>query len=269
MLQKIVEAHGGKLPDDVHVGFQNTGREHPKTLRFINECGQRFGANVVWMEYCRIWGQPDDAPHFKIVSYETADRTGEPFKAMLRYYAAYRAAKGEDIPLPSIANRMCTAYLKIKTSEKWMQSMGYEEWDSIVGIRADEPKRHKKMMEANERGYQRYYNVLPLWEAGVTQEHVQTHWAAMPFDLGIHSDDGNCDGCFLVHQDKLIRRFRRDPSRADFWIGLEEWSGKRFRIDRPGYKELKFVAMEMNKQMDAFPETLPSGEEDIADCICG
>ena len=29
MLHNIIQAHGGKLPDDIHVVFANTGKEAP------------------------------------------------------------------------------------------------------------------------------------------------------------------------------------------------------------------------------------------------
>lgn len=40
-----------------------------------------------------MYGQPDDAPWYKIVDFETASRNGEPFTMMLEYYQAYRKAE--------------------------------------------------------------------------------------------------------------------------------------------------------------------------------
>jgi len=36
MLWKILEAHSGKLPADVHAFFQNTGKEREQILVFID-----------------------------------------------------------------------------------------------------------------------------------------------------------------------------------------------------------------------------------------
>ncbi len=41
MLWRILQAHGGTLPDDVYVTFANTGKEREETLRFVYECGSR------------------------------------------------------------------------------------------------------------------------------------------------------------------------------------------------------------------------------------
>ena len=55
MLFKILEAHGGTLPDDVHVCFANTGKEREETLRFVHECATRWGVRVRWLE--RAYGR--------------------------------------------------------------------------------------------------------------------------------------------------------------------------------------------------------------------
>ena len=113
MLWKILEAHGGKLPEDVHAFFQNTGKEREETLVFIDAIAKHWGLNIVWMEWCRVYGQPDDAPWYKIVDFETASRNGEPFTMMLEYYQAYRKAE-KNLPavLPNFSNNMCTDALR-------------------------------------------------------------------------------------------------------------------------------------------------------------
>jgi 3'-phosphoadenosine 5'-phosphosulfate sulfotransferase (PAPS reductase)/FAD synthetase len=50
MVYKILEAHGGQLPADVHLFFQNTGKEREETLIFIEEMAKRWGVHVTWME---------------------------------------------------------------------------------------------------------------------------------------------------------------------------------------------------------------------------
>lgn len=84
MVYKILEAHGGTLPPDVHLFFQNTGKEREETLVFIDQIAKRWNVNIVWMEWCRVYGQPDDAPWYKLVDFETASRNGELLKDELR-----------------------------------------------------------------------------------------------------------------------------------------------------------------------------------------
>lgn len=56
MVYKILEAHGGVLPPDVHLFFQNTGKEREETLAFIDQIAKRWNVNIVWMEWCRVYG---------------------------------------------------------------------------------------------------------------------------------------------------------------------------------------------------------------------
>jgi hypothetical protein len=51
MLRHILDAYGGQLPKDVIPCFANTGKEMPQTLDFVQECGERWGASIVWLEY--------------------------------------------------------------------------------------------------------------------------------------------------------------------------------------------------------------------------
>ena len=266
MVYKILEAHGGTLPSDVHLFFQNTGKEREETLVFIDQIAKRWKVNIVWMEWCRVYGQPDDAPWYKLVDFETASRNGEPFTMMLEYYAAYRKdVKNLPPVLPNFSNNMCTAYLKVKIGEKHMRAQGYTEWDCVVGIRYDEQKRYHRMMAANDRGGTRWENVCPSYTAGVTKEDVSAFWAAQPFDLGMDSDFGNCDLCWKKNEGKLIKTIMDDPSRVIWWSGTEERFGQVFRQDRSDYKTMGWSAEQRSRQTDFDFDYLA---EDI-DCFCG
>ena len=269
MVRRIQLAHGGQLPPDVHPLFENTGKERLETLDFLHEMDQRWRTGIVYLEWCREYGQPDDAPWFRVVDYKTASRNGEPFDMMLDYYARYRR-EVKDLPpiLPNFSNNMCTAYLKIKVAEKYMRSLGYDSWDSIAGIRYDEPARYHRMMAANDRGGSRAEYYTPLYLDRVTKEDVAEFWSQQPFDLGIDSDFGNCDLCWKKSEDKLYRAIIEDPSRVLWWSGTEEKFGQVFRQDRPKYAHMGWYAERMAKQ-DAFDfEAAGLISEDI-DCFCG
>jgi hypothetical protein len=50
----------------------------PQTLDLVQECGERWGVNIVWLEY-----NPTLPEKFEIVSHRTASRHGEPFERVL------------------------------------------------------------------------------------------------------------------------------------------------------------------------------------------
>ena len=79
LLRQILDAYGGRLPEAVVPVFANTGKEMPETLDFVRECGERWGVDIVWLEYNP--GLPDK---FEIVSHGTASRQGEPFERSTR-----------------------------------------------------------------------------------------------------------------------------------------------------------------------------------------
>jgi 3'-phosphoadenosine 5'-phosphosulfate sulfotransferase (PAPS reductase)/FAD synthetase len=286
MLYHILDAHNGELPDNVYVTFQNTGKEREETLVFIHEIENRWGLKIHWLEYNREWQSPDagrheiekiisdllpiteyeidiQAMHFKEISFETASRNGEPFKAMLDYYKDYRREiKGEPAILPNPTNRMCTDRLKIKIAAQFMRQF-YSNWDAIIGIRYDEPRRYHRMMSANEKKLNRWQTSCPMYESRVIKEQVNEFWSKQSFDLGMHSDFGNCDLCFLKHESKIMRALTENPTAADWWVEQEFHTGQVFRRDRPNYRQLKWYAEQMGSQ-----ESFEFGE-DLADCMCG
>ena len=103
MLEHIVAAYGGTLPDDIAVVFANTGLEHPATLDFVDTCSKAWGVDIAWVEY--DW----DAPHrTRIVDHRGASRGGEP-------YAALIDRKGF---APSVGIRFCTGFLYVELDIK-------------------------------------------------------------------------------------------------------------------------------------------------------
>jgi 3'-phosphoadenosine 5'-phosphosulfate sulfotransferase (PAPS reductase)/FAD synthetase len=265
MTEQIVKAYDGKLPEDVFLNFNNTGKEREETLVFVNSLSKRWGVPITWIEFDATYGM---GLSWKIVDFETASREGEPFDKVLTYYARLRdEEKAEPAILPNPVNRMCTDRMKIKASAWWMKGKGYDEWDAIMGIRADEQKRAARMMADDKN---RWTNVLPMYTSGVVQADVQAYWASQDIDLGIHSDMGNCDLCFLKHERKILRAIRKEPWRAVWWIKKEEETGQPFRRDRASYRQLAWTAEQMNKQMrfDDFPPSQDE-EESAVDCVCG
>ena len=103
--------------EDYIVTFQNTGKEMPATLDFINECDKRWSLNVVWVEY--RYGN-----NFEIVNYKTASRNGRPFDELIAWKKGF---------LPNTMMRFCTDQLKIQTSKRHLKSIGLKEWTIYNG----------------------------------------------------------------------------------------------------------------------------------------
>lgn len=243
MLKQILDAHGGALPDDVHVCFANTGKEREETLRFVYECGVRWGVRIRWLE--RQWPgrTTDHAKHFSEVGFNSASRRGEPFAELIRRKQY----------LSSAGMRYCTTELKVRVMKHFMLAQGHTHWLNAVGLRGDEMDRVFKQFEMNAAKKQRWSTVMPMATkaAGmVKQRDVQAFWAAQDFDLGIHSADGNCDLCFLKHRNSRMRRIRQDPVAADWWIEQERVA-KCSMKDEHGEHNARFDADESIAQLRA------------------
>jgi 3'-phosphoadenosine 5'-phosphosulfate sulfotransferase (PAPS reductase)/FAD synthetase len=295
MLRRMLEAYNGKLPDDTIVCFQNTGDEDERTLAFVDRVSREWGVPIVWLEYTEEFNYTDymraggaiserrkkrdltDPKEwgFSVVNFETASRNGEPFDKMLDYYAAYRKQIKDKPPiLPNVAQRVCTSYLKIKISQRYMEVLGHKEYDAFLGIRADEPRRHARMMAANDAELNRFVNVTPLYDAGVTKDEVKAYWNAQPFDLEIdpNSDEGNCRYCFLKSKAKLVKIMSKHivankgvvPADLLRMINREKRTGQTFRRDRPRYEDLAVEAMSYTGE--TFADAV---DEPIIDCFCG
>jgi len=207
MLYKTLEAYDGKLPDDCHVMFQNTGREMPETLDFVHECQTRWSVPITWLEF----RMNDDG--YDEVSHNSASRDGEPFLALIakKNYAPNRVA------------RFCTQDLKVRPAKKWMMAHGYEHWNAVIGFRADEERRTKGKTADRER----WDCIYPLYHAGVTKRDVEAWWSKQDFDLRLpvingQTPTGNCDGCFLKSEKNRAWLARYMPERAEWWAKVED-----------------------------------------------
>ena len=204
LLKMLLDHFGGTLPPDWRVVFANTGAEFPQTLDFVQECSERWGVDVQWLEYI------PEKPLFRAVDHATASRAHEPLEALIvkRQYT------------PNAVARFCTAELKVLCSARYLRSLGWERWTNILGIRADEPRR------AKPAGKVRWMNAYPLVGEGVTAMDVSEFWEAQDFDLRLPNHRGvcwmgNCDGCFLKSEAKLALFQKLYPERAAFWERME------------------------------------------------
>ena len=257
MLYKILEAHQMSLPEEAVVCFANTGKEDEATLKFVHDCSVNWNVPIVWLEYIEAEESKD---RFKVVTYETASRNGEPFEAVIRKKSY----------LPNPVTRFCTIEMKIRTIANYLLSIGmcekrsHGEYMSWVGIRADEPRRAAKIPRDR----------TPLVAAGVTKEMVGDFWRNQSFDLELPNINGvtyhgNCDLCFLKGASQTMSLITEKPERAVWWAKMEALAlalaskpdGARFRKDRPSYASMMQFTKDQTDMFDPNEETIA--------CFCG
>jgi hypothetical protein len=254
MLWKVLQAFDGTLPDGVVVSFQNTGLEHPATYTFVNEVAQRWGVNIVWLEYT----YEDSHIGFRVTDFENASRAGEPFSALLR--------EKQFLPNPRI--RFCTQELKIRTLDRYLAGLPAfsDGWTAAIGLRADEPRRAMSLKSDNPLREP----TVPLYRDGQTEQDVLRFWREQPFDLDLPLTGnmaGNCVGCFLKSRGKIEHLMREMPEHFEWWLAAEANSPQRkdmkpcFRNDRPSYEQLMRTVNEQGYLFDY-------GDDDTIPCMC-
>lgn len=256
MLWRTLQSNNG-LPEEAKICFANTGKEDEATLRFVNECSVRWNVPITWLEY-----RAGEVP-FEVVTFETASRNGEPFEALIK----------KKNYLPNPVARFCTVDLKILTFERYIKSIGWTDWDNMIGIRADEPRRVAKIRANPSDGRKGVSRYMPLADAGIKKEDVSHFWKSQDFDLELPNINGvtyhgNCDLCFLKGASQLMSLIAEKPERAIWWAAQEGTitnahikDGGLFRKDRPSYSEMLKYS---EQQSDMFG----MDDEAIA-CFCG
>lgn len=249
LLWRVLQSNSG-IPDDATVVFCNTGKEDEATLRFVKDCSVNWNVDITWLEY------RDSEKLFDIVNFDSASRNGEPFEQIIKRRGM----------LPNTRARFCTVELKIRTMRRYLQSIGWDEWDNMIGIRHDEQRRVAKMRPDHKSENP----IMPLNSAKVTKSDVLSFWENQSFDLELPIIDGetiggNCDLCFLKSLPKIQTLVTQNPERAVWWAKMEDYAqsktdgdGNRFRIDRPRYADIKNF---IGRQTDMFGDSI--------ECFCG
>jgi len=199
---------------DVVVVFANTGKEVEGTLFFIDEFSQEFNIPIIWIEAKCI--DDDGIPYsfkgwkvnHKVVTYEDCSRNGEPFEEMISI-----------LGIPSTEAPFCSYQLKRKAIESYCNSIGWKDYITAIGIRFDEPLRINDNYKENNVIY-------PLAHINpTTKRQVKEWWDKQSFDLNIHPDDGNCDGCWKKGFPQLVRIMERKPKTFHWWQNMVDKYG--------------------------------------------
>jgi 3'-phosphoadenosine 5'-phosphosulfate sulfotransferase (PAPS reductase)/FAD synthetase len=237
----------------------NTGKEDEASLRFGDRVDREWlrplGLSLTWLEY-----RP--GAEFTVMDFDGLSRSGEPFEAVI-------AQRGGTLPNPR--SRYCSSELKTRTMHRYLRSIGWEEWETMIGVRADEQRRVAKFRFNPHPETKAEFVRIPLADAFVTAEEVGDFWRRQPFDLELPNNNGktmhgNCDLCFLKPAAQVFSLIAEKPERAAWWakqeaLGRAHGDGRFFRNDRPSYAEMAQYAA---KQQDIFDQ-----DEEAISCFCG
>lgn len=251
MLKQIIDAHGGVLPDDVHVAFANTGKEREETLRFVHECATRWGVRVRWLEFVTDLKSVGAEGRFKEVGYNSASRAGEPLDRLIKRKKAL---------FSTLTGRWCTQYCKVGVLQDFMDAQGFTRgsYIEVIGFRADEGDRVYELPRKPKNADR--VLAFPLAQDGVRKSDVFSFWSEQDFDLQLERGLGNCDHCpFLTFKTRVIRA-RRDPAGLSYWGAHEE--EKNFAFGRESIAEVAEYA----RRSVLLP--LDDIEQDAADSEC-
>lgn len=215
--------------------FQDTGREHPMTYKFLDDFEKYEGIPII-----------------RIKAYETDD----PFRTMLE------AKKFSG--LPNMMKRFCTDTLKIRTAKRWLRQQGITEFENMIGFRADEPQRVLK----RKQKFKRVKDIFPLYDDGITKEMINAYWASKPYKLEMPKILGNCTLCFMKGQNAILAILREFPELADKWIEDEEMSQKN-GYNRTYFKGIKIKQLKAMAQNNLFKSVGLDNINPAFNCECG
>lgn len=194
--------------DKVVTVFANTGEENEETLEFVHQCDRHFGFNTVWVEAVVHPGRKSST--HRVVDISTASRKGEPYEAVIQKYG-----------IPNSEWLHCTRELKTNPMKSYIKSLGWKkgEYQTAIGIRADEAKRRSKT--AKRRGI-----IYPMMDMQpTTKPEVNEFWLSQPFRLNLMGYEGNCKWCWKKSARKLFTIMSDNPERFDFPERMEEQYG--------------------------------------------
>lgn len=189
--------------------FANTGLEIEGTLEFVHKCDKEWGLNLVWLE-AKVNPELRAKIEFNQVTFETASRNGEPFRALC-----------EKFGVPNPDRPFCSDNLKKYVINAYKASLGFKRKHlTAIGIRADEADRMN--FDAWERGEVIY--PLIRWKH-TTKADVMMFFQDNDFDLEIDELHGNCVTCVKKSLRHLMTIAKHNPEFFDFNIEMEEKYG--------------------------------------------
>jgi len=136
----------------------------------------------------------------KLVTYQTCKRDGSVFEGIISKYG-----------IPNKIYIHCTREGKKAPIDSFAKSIGWDDFITIIGYRADEPKRVNLI---NAKKSKQWY---PLFEWGIVKADIKNFWSKQKFKLGLLEFEGNCRLCYKKSKRKLLTQIITDPNSVE-WI---------------------------------------------------
>jgi len=188
--------------------FANTGEENEETLNFVNRCDKEWNLGVVWVE-AKVNPENGKGTRHKIVNYQTASRKGEPFEDVIKKYG-----------IPNQNFPHCNRELKLHPIHSYIKTIGWKNYYTAIGIRADEFDRVSSHRIKNKLIY-------PFIEfKRMSKQKINHWWSKQPFRLNLKGYQTNCKACWKKNIKKLHQIAKEDKRNFDFVKAMESKYGQ-------------------------------------------
>ena len=188
-----------QLHPDTDFIFMDTGAEHPKTYEFIKNIVNFWGIKLTCL---RVVVNPElgQANSYRVIKLDELKQDLQPFRDVCYKYGT-----------PYVHGAFCTRTMKLEPFTRYCNDKyGKGNYQTWLGIRADEPKRLKPKL-----GYNYLADISDF-----DKQDVINWWKTQPFDLEIPEHLGNCVFCVKKGINKIALATRDEPEMASDFIDL-------------------------------------------------
>ena len=187
--------------------FANTGDEEERTLEFVNECSVNWGIEIVWVEAVVHKDERKASTH-KIVNFKNASRNREPFIDVIDKYG-----------IPNQNFLHCNREMKLNPIRSYVKSLGWNNYETAIGIRVDEIDRVNK----NRKKLKLIYPLVEM--KPTTKQEISSWWSKQNFRLNLQSYKTNCRTCWKKSDKVLAKIYKDNPEYFNFNKQMESKYG--------------------------------------------
>ena len=170
--------------------YMDTGAEHPKTYKFINDVVNHFGIKLTCLR-TKVNPEMNKGVRWTVVPLSECKPDLKPWKDMLAKYGT-----------PYVNGAFCTSRMKTRPHDYYCNDKyGKNNWHCWLGIRADEPKR---LSPVKGRSYLADISDFEKID-------ILDWWAEQSFNLEIEEWLGNCVFCIKKGLNKIALAIKDEP----------------------------------------------------------